>query len=209
MAEKSYICTSITIMTSDRSMIAPGTPFEGNRLNEVTLKSMIKNKTIVEIDTNKPIPVIKQSPIGKSFTGPKEGVKATAIDSTKVGLTRKVPETITPELLAEKKKIRKSLIALGAALPPHNCRLDTLKSRLTEAEKAAKEAEEKAKQKTIPDSVWDGDPEELKDVSEEILLTIYRTRCEQYGLTLEKFDTVELLREKLSSEFVSSKGNTG
>ncbi len=192
-------------MASDRTMIAPGTPFDQSRIVEATLKSMIANGTVVEIDTSKPIPVVEQPPIGKTFTGSKEGVKDTEIDDTKIGLTRKVPETITPELLAEKKKIRKDLIALGAALPPHNCRLDTLKNRLAEAEKSKKNA----KQKILPDSVWDANPEDIKDASEKVLLTVYRTRCEEFGIPLEKFDTVKLLREKLSSQFVPTKGNTG
>ncbi len=205
MSEKSYICTSMTVMASDRALIAPGTPFGKSRIVEATLKSMIANGTVKEIDVSKPIPVVKQPPIGKSFTGPSDGskIKDTAIDTTKIGLTRKAPEKATPELLAEKEKIRKALLKFNI-IPPHNCRLDTLKERLA---KAKENTSKKSPNKTIPASVWDADPEEIKDAKFDILLSVYRTRCEKFGLPLEEFETVEFLREKMSSQYVPSKTN--
>ena len=204
MSEKSYVSTSITIMASDRAMIVPGTPFGKSRIAEATLKSMLSNGTIVEIDVTKPIPIISRPPIGKSYTGPSNGaeLKDTAIDTTKIGLTRKAPEKATPELLAEKEKVRKALLEFSIT-PPHNCRLDTLKKRLAEAQE--KEIKKKKKTKSLPDAVWDVDPEKIKDTEMDILLSVYRTRCEEFELPLEQFNTVELLREKMSSQYVPSR----
>lgn len=209
MSDKMYISTSMTIMASDRSMIAPGVPFEGSKLVKATLKSAISNGTIQEIDINKSLPVVKKPTIGKTYTGPKEGVKDTAINPTKIGLIRKPPETITPELLAEKEVIRKALLVFDISMPS-NCRLDTLKKRLTNARAAAPEAVlggNKSPSKTIPVAVWDADPEEIKDTPMDILLPVYRTRCEAFAQDLEEFDTIELLREKMSSQYVPTQTN--
>ena len=105
--------------------------------------------------------------------------------------------------MAEKEKVRKALLEFSIT-PSHNCRLDTLKKRLSEAkEKEIKK--KKKKTKSHPDAVWDVDPEKIKDTEMDILLSVYRTRCEEFELPLEQFNTVELLREKMSSQYVPSR----
>jgi hypothetical protein len=200
MSEKQYYHKTDTIMAKDRTMISPGTPFKETDLVPATFKGMLDKGTIVEYDPTIPPPPIPQHTIGKTQTGIKRDKKKTD-DVPKIGMTRKPPEVITPELRIQKETVREKLRALGARALPANARLDTLQKHLAKAEADIKsKAEEKARQ-LKPDKVWDADPEAIKDTSMDHLLTAYRTRCEEFNITLEHFDNVELLREKLSSQF--------
>lgn len=204
---KMYVCVSITVMLSDRSMIAPGTPFKGEDMHPATLASMIKNETVQEFTPEAPQRPAPKYPIGKTDTGinPEEKKEGT----NEIGLHRRPPEKKTDEALARKNLVKAKLKARGITMP-HNARLDTMEARLAaEEDSAANLAPEKSEPKGTgtekldpAQCVWDADPEEIKDLPYDRLLTIYRDRCAEFNIELQRFESQELLVKYMSSEFV-------
>jgi len=199
---KKFVCSTMTIMLSDRSMIAPGTPFCGDDVVPATLVSMLKNETIQVYDSESPPAPIIRYPIGKTVLGIKKEEKGEA-SKTAIGLHRRPPETKSDETKARKVLVRSKLKALGVTMP-HNARLDTLEARLVREEKTASVLSGlKDTGDTGPaQCVWDADPVELAGIPEDRLLTVYRDQCEKHEIDTQKFDTKELLIEYMSSQFV-------
>lgn len=54
----------------------------------------------------------------------------------------------------------------------------------------------------IPATVWDFDPEKIKNMAFEILMAMYKERCEKYKITPQKFSTKEEVLAQLTSQFV-------
>lgn len=198
-----FVCLTTTIMLSDRSMVAPGTPFRGEDVVPTTLESMLKNETIQVFDAEKPQTPPPRYPVGKTELGiEREGPEKDPTDN--IGLHRRPPETKSNGTEARKTLVRAELKALGVTMP-HNTRLDTMESRLVRERKTNSVLSGIGKDTGDPgpaQSVWDADPVELKDVPEDRLLTVYREQCEKYNIDTQKFDTKELLIEYMSSQFV-------
>ncbi len=198
-----YVCMTTTIMLSDRSMIAPGTPFRGEDVVPATLVSMLEHETIQAFNPESPPAPMPKYPIGKTELGIKREGKEKEPTSN-IGLHRRPPETKSKEAEARKILVRAKLKALGVTMPP-NTRLDTLEARLVREEKTASVLSTVVTDKadTGPaQSVWDANPEDLDGIPEDQLLTAYRGRCEEFGVTMQKFDTKELLIAYMSSQFV-------
>ncbi len=193
---KMFVCLTMTIMLSDRSMIAPGTPFRGEDVVPKTLVSMLKNETIQVFESGNPPAPLPRYPIGLTEMGiKKEGQEKDP--ASNIGLHRRPPETKSDETKARKTLVRAKLKALGVTMPS-NTRLDTLEKRLSMEQMLTTECEAR-----IPaQSVWDADPVELAFIPEDRLLTVYREQCEKYEIDTQKFDTKELLIEYMSSQFV-------
>ncbi len=198
-----YVCMTTTIMLSDRSMITPGTPFCGKDVVPATLVSMLKNETVQAFNPEKPQVPMPKYPVGKTELRIKK--KGSEKEPTSnIGLHRRPPETKSTETEARKTLVRAKLKALGVTLPP-NTRLDTLEDRLSREEKTASVMSTVAKNTGDPgpaQNVWDANPEEITEIPEDRLLTVYRERCEEFGITTQKFDTKELLIAYMSSQFV-------
>lgn len=202
MDDKKYICMTTTLMDSSRRFITPGIPFKGSDIVKETLASMIKNETVQEYNPEQPPAPVKTNPIGRSKPG-MASKSGTETDQPKVGMSRKKPEIHTPELEAQKEKVRQALAVFKITLPK-NARLDTLEKALEKA-KAIAVAEADKNENNLTQTagkVWNMDPAEMQKHSFEILLTAYRTQCEEYDLPLEPMESKELLIQKMSSEFV-------
>ncbi len=195
-----FVCLTMTIMLSDRSMIAPGTPFRGEDVVPATLVSMLKNKTIQAFNPESPPAPMPKYPIGKTELGIKREGKEKEPTSN-IGLHRRPPETKSKEAEARKTLVRAKLKALGVTMPS-NTRLDTLEDRLSREQILTTECAARIGTPGPAQSVWDADPEELAEIPEDRLLTAYRGRCEEFAITIQKFDTKELLIEYMSSQFV-------
>ncbi len=197
---KMFVCLTTTIMLSDRSMVAPGTPFRREDVVPATLVSMLKHETIQAFNPESPPAPLPRYPIGKTELGIKrEGKEKEPISN--IGLHRRPPETKSDETRARKVLVKAKLKALGVTMP-HNTRLDTLESRLSKEQVLTAECAARIGTPGPVQSVWDADPEELAEIPEDQLLTAYRGRCEEFGVTMQKFDTKELLIEYMSSQFV-------
>lgn len=199
-----FVCLTTTIMLSDRSMIAPGTPFRGEDVVPKTLASMLENETIQVFDSENPPAPMPRYPVGKTELGIKKNGPEKEPTSN-IGLHRRPPETKSKEAEARKTLVRAKLKALGVTMPP-NTRLDTMEARLVREKKTASvmstvKVAEKGDLGPAQ-GVWDADPKELADVPEDRLLTVYRERCEQFEIKTQKFDSKELLIEYMSSQFV-------
>ena len=198
-----FVCLTTTIMLSDRSMIAPGTPFRGEDVVPATLVSMLEHETIQAFNPESPPAPLPKYPIGKTELGlQKKGQEKEP--TSNIGLHRRPPETKSKEAEARKILVRAKLKVLGVTMPP-NTRLDTLEGRLVREEKTASVLATIKKGTGDPgpaQSVWDADPAELKDIPEDRLLTVYREQCEKHGIDIQKFDTKELLIAYMSSQFV-------
>lgn len=195
-----YVCMTTTIMLSDRSMIAPGTPFRGEDVVPATLVSMLKNETIQVFNPESPPAPLPKYPIGKTELGIKKNGQEKDPTSN-IGLHRRPPETKSDETKARKILARAKLKALGVTMP-HNTRLDTLESRLVSEQLQMAKCATRIGDPGPAQSVWDADPEELAEIPEDRLLTVYRGRCEEFEISIQKFDTKELLIAYMSSQFV-------
>lgn len=192
-----------TIMLSDRSMVAPGTPFRGEDLPSKTLKSRLKNKTIQLYDSENPPARMPRYPMGKTELGLKKGREVEG-DGLGIGMHRRPPETKSDETKARITLVRAKLKVLGVTMPP-NARLDTMEARLVREEKSASVKVTADTDKAFPgpaQGVWDADPVELAEIPEGRLLTVYRERCEEYHIKTQKFDSKDLLIAYMSSQFV-------
>jgi hypothetical protein len=56
--------------------------------------------------------------------------------------------------------------------------------------------------KSIPAVIWDFDPEKIKTIPFEILMAMYKERCEKYFLSSQNFSGKEEVLVQLSSQFV-------
>ena len=195
-----YVCMTTTISLSDRSMIAPGTPFRGEDVVPATLVSMLEHETIQAFNPESPPAPMPKYPIGKTELGIKREGKEKEPTSN-IGLHRRPPETKSDETRARKVLVRAKLKALGITMPT-NTRLDTLEVRLGREETLTTECAARIGNPGSAQSVWDANPEELNGIPEDRLLTVYRERCEEFGITTQKFDTKELLIAYMSSQFV-------
>ena len=195
-----FVCLTTTIMLSDRSMIAPGTPFRGEDIVPATLVSMLEHETIQAFNPESPPAPLPKYPIGKTELGIKREGKEKEPTSN-IGLHRRPPETKSKEAEARKTLVRAKLKALGVTMPP-NTRLDTLETRLSKEQVLTTECAARIGHPGPTQSVWDADPEELTEIPEDQLLTAYRGRCEEFGIIMQKFDTKELLIAYMSSQFV-------
>ena len=195
-----FVCLTTTIMLSDRSMIAPGTPFRGEDVVPATLVSMLEHETIQAFNPESPPAPMPKYPIGKTELGIKREGKEKEPTSN-IGLHRRPPETKSKEAEARKTLVRANLKALGVTMPP-NTRLDTLEARLSKEQVLTVECAARIGNPGPAQNVWDADPEELTEIPEDRLLTVYRGRCEEFGITTQKFDTKELLIAYMSSQFV-------
>ena len=195
-----FVCLTTTIMLSDRSMIAPGTPFRGEDIVPATLVSMLEHETIQAFNPESPPAPLPKYPIGKTELGIKREGKEKEPTSN-IGLHRRPPETKSKEAEARKTLVRANLKALGVTMPP-NTRLDTLETRLSKEQVLTVECAARIGNPGPAQNVWDADPEELTEIPEDRLLTVYRGRCEEFGITTQKFDTKELLIAYMSSQFV-------
>ena len=195
-----YVCMTTTIMLSDRSMIAPGTPFRGEDVVPATLVSMLEHETIQVFNPESPPASMPKYLIGKTELGIKREGKEKEPTSN-IGLHRRPPETKSKEAEAKKTLVRAKLKALGITMPP-NTRLDTLENRLSKEQVLTAECAAHIGNPGPAQNVWDANPEEITEIPEDRLLTVYRERCEQFGITIQKFDTKELLIAYMSSQFV-------
>ena len=195
-----FVCLTTTIMLSDRSMIAPGTPFRGEDIVPATLVSMLENETIQAFNPEKPPAPMPKYPIGKTELGIKKKGQEKEPTSN-IGLHRRPPETKSVETRARKVLVKGKLKALGITMP-HNTRLDTLEARLSKEQVLSAECAARIGGPGPAQNVWDADPEELTEIPEDQLLTAYRGRCEEFGIIMQKFDTKELLIAYMSSQFV-------
>ncbi len=197
---KMFVCLTMTIMLSDRSMIAPGIPFRGEDVVPKTLISMLKNETIQIFESEKPPAPLPKYPIGLTEVGIKKAEQEKVPGST-IGLHRRPPETKSDETVARKTLVRAKLKALGVTMPT-NTRLDTMEDRLRQEQILTIECAARIGDPGPAQSVWNASPTELAGVPEDRLLTMYRELCERYEIEIQKFDTKELLIEYMSSQFV-------
>lgn len=58
---------------------------------------------------------------------------------------------------------------------------------------------------TSVDSIWNVDPEQIKDLSFEVLMASYIDTCEKYGITPVKFKDKKEVIVQLTSQFVKAK----
>lgn len=202
---KMFICLTMTIMLSDRSMVAPNTPFRGEDVVPATLKSMLENETIQVFDPAEPPKRLPRYPVGKTELGIKKEDEPEKDPTAHIGLHRRPPETKSEGTNARKVLVRSKLNALGVTMP-FNARLDTMEARLEREVKTNSVLAGLNKKNTgglePPQSVWDADPEELKEIPEDRLLTVYREQCERYEIVTQLFDSKELLIAYMSSQFV-------
>lgn len=56
--------------------------------------------------------------------------------------------------------------------------------------------------KDIPAVIWDFDPEKIKTIPFEILMAMYKERCEKYSLSSQNFLRKDEVLAQLSSQFV-------
>lgn len=163
-----YVCLTTTIMLSDRSMIAPGTPFCGKDVVPATLVSMLKNKTVQAYNPEKPPAPLRKYPIGKTELGLQK--KEQEKDSTSnIGLHRRPPETKSDETDARKVLVRAKLKALGVVMP-NNARLDTLENRLSREEILTAECAARIGGPGPAQSLRVGNPEDLNNILKETRL---------------------------------------
>jgi len=66
-------------------------------------------------------------------------------------------------------------------------------------------AGQKKEKAAIPSSIWDADPEELKNMEQSILYSVYVEQCEKYGLTPIKEANKEALIKIMSADFKPKK----
>jgi hypothetical protein len=59
--------------------------------------------------------------------------------------------------------------------------------------------------KVVPEGLWDGDPNELKEFDITVLYTEYAKTCEQYNISPVRFDSKEELIKEMSKDFVPEK----
>ena len=204
---EAYVC-SIGVRGRDNIFIPAGRSFIKEALVEHSFDQLELQGYISRFQREQPI-----QPIGRVV-----GHKLSGIDN-------ETPDAaITPPKLSEEQRIAN---IRAAAQKVKDAKADKAqkeadkaqeiadaKARIAEEEAAAQDALKRAevasakvvesKSAETVQQIWTADPDIIKDVPFEQLYSSYRTQCERYNITPEKFDDdKELLILQLSADFKS------
>ena len=187
--------SSKTLRGINRQTILAGTQFKADEMVEDTFKVLFAGGSIVlstvGILPNNPTrnPGYTEAPVGSKAKTQEQIAKDAADVKEK-----------------EKQAIRDELAEMGFNYPP-DTELGILASKLSEVKQAKTEEIEADKlddgPKTLAGSVWNMNPYDLKLVPFPQMLAAYKSKCLQYGKTVELFDNRDLLIAKMSSEYVA------
>ncbi len=187
--------SSKTLRGINRQTILAGTQFKADEMVEDTFKVLFAGGSIV------------LSSVGISPNNPTRNPGYTEVP---VGSKAKTQEQIAKDAAdikeKEKQAMRDELAEMGFNYPP-DTELSILAGKLSEAkqDKAIQIEADKLDDspKTLPGSVWNMNPEDLKLVPFPQMLAAYKSKCLQYDKDVELFDDRDLLITKMSSEYVA------
>ena len=197
---KQYVC-SINLMDRYKRFIKAGAPFEGEVLHTHSLKRLILQGYASEYVPTAPITTITV-PKGKSLVGLTSSTPDAAIHPPKLSEADQLD--VTRQAIIDR-KVAATKVAQKA--------VDKATEKVNKAKVAqAEEAEAQANMPVVVpvvaspknssvEKVWDADPEIIKDLAHEQLLSIYLDQCIAFNIEPEEFDSIELLRAQLSSQF--------
>lgn len=166
-----------------RGQIVAGTPFSKDDIVEATFDALVAAGCVSRSD-GKTVSMVNSTGHESLTDNVPNRTPSATIDPGKV--KKKPAENLDDAGEAEKETVKKALTKLGIKFAA-NSRLDTLKEKLEKAQKVGK--------------VWNANPEDLQDLPLHQLMSMYKETCVKYSRVVEKFDTKELLIEKMSSEF--------
>lgn len=215
MADNKFV-SNINVTDRYKKFIAAGTPFFKDMLVEHTFESLKRQGHITEYSAAAPIVAVK---------GPKGKMLACIPGTTPDAAIH--PPTLSAKQREENAKQAAIAVKNGkVGIAEKNAakevaKVEKAKANLAEEEAAtkalkaaeAKEAEEKAaevtaepeKKESTVEKIWNCNPEDIKDLKFEILLSEYRKQCDKFKLEPLVFGEGDKQRliDKLSSQFVA------
>jgi len=205
--------SNINVTDRYRNFIAAGTPFLKEVLVKHTFNKLQMQGHIEEYVVGKPM-LVRSGPKGKMLASipgttpdaaihpPHLSAEQKAENSRQANVDKKQSALSNAEKKAAK-EAEKAAKAEAALKEEQEAKAALEAAEAEDAEETAKAAEaEASEEESTVERIWVCNPETIKDVKFEILLSEYRTQCDKFNIEPEKFDDKELLIAKLSSEYV-------
>lgn len=212
--------SKLNLRGADRKHIAAGVPFDGNKLSDESREMLTARGYICLVEEY--VAPVKVAPKNARVVGPANNTPPAALEPYSPFSGKESDEDEPKEpadnegedepkepadsddkkeddlILTDEQKDRKAILdelkTVYGTVPNPSCKTSTLRKKL----KKAKEGKSKSTAK-----VWDGNPDELKEMDFSFLISKYIDVCEAYNIKPKIFDKEdkEALIVEMSSEF--------